>query len=173
VKSEYLYGAYPELLEGELTKLRASVVCEPKLAKAARELSLGSFLSIGRGEEQTGGRDRESILSDLFEAVIGAIYLDGGYKSAKSFILRHLEPEIKHMRTRFLQYDAKTSLQELLQRNGKTIIEYTVLSEKGPEHVKIFAVSVTNNGEVLGTGEGRSKKEAEQNAAAMALAALS
>ena len=172
VTTDYLYAAYPDLLEGELTKLRASVVCEPKLAKCSRALSLGIFLKMGKGEENTGGRERESILSDMFEATIGGIYLDGGYEPAKEFILKNLESEIKFMRSRFLQYDAKTSLQEILQRNGPAAIEYRVISETGPEHEKIFEVTVSNSGEILGKGEGKNKKEAEQHAAAMALKAF-
>lgn len=169
IVTEYLYDNYPELLEGELTKLRASVVCEPMLAKKARELSLGDALKMGKGEDQTGGRQRESTLCDLFEAVIGAIYLDGGYEQAKKFALRTLEPEIAYMSARFSRNDAKTYLQEQLQKNGAVRIEYNVISEKGPEHEKTFTVSVSYNDTVLGTGTGRSKKEAEQNAAANAL----
>jgi len=169
VMTDYLYSKYPDFLEGELTKFRASVVCEPMLAKVAKRLSLGEFLKMGKGEEQTGGGERDSTLSDLFEAVIGAIYLDGGFESAKAFILRELEPEAEHMQTRFNQSDAKTFLQEKLQKNGAVNIEYKVASEKGPEHEKHFSVTVSLNGKVLGEGEGRSKKEAEQNAAANAL----
>ena len=172
VVTKYLYDTYPDLPEGQLTKLRASVVCEPMLAKTAKRLSLGDFIKLGKGEDQVGGRERASTLSDLFEAVIGAIYLDGGFDCAKEFILRELEHEIVHMRTHFNQNDAKTYLQELLQKNGPVNIEYKIVSETGPEHNKLFSVTVSFNGDVLGKGEGRSKKESEQNAAADALAFL-
>jgi ribonuclease-3 len=167
--SKYLYHKYPELSEGELTKLRASVVCEPMLAKRAKLLNLGQELKISRGDEMTGGRDRESTLADLFEAVIGAVYLDGGFDEAERFIINELEGEIHDMRSRFMQADAKTTLQEVLQRNGPVTITYSVVSESGPEHNKTFTVNVSLNGNVLGCGTGRNKKEAEQHAAAEAL----
>ena len=172
VVTEYLYGRYPELLDGDLTKLRACVVCEPTLAQRARELNLARELKLGRGEEQTGGADRPSILSDLFEAVTGAIYVDGGLEEARRFVLRELIPEIDEKRGSFLQIDAKTFLQEKLQKNGAVDISYDVISEEGPEHDKLFTVSVSLNGAVLGTGKGRSKKEAAQSAAAEALEKL-
>ncbi|MDR0958434.1 MAG: ribonuclease III [Clostridiales bacterium] len=172
VSTVYIFEKYPELLEGDMTKLRASIVCEPTLAKVARRLSLGSYLKLGKGEEQLGGAERDSTLADLFEAVIGAIYLDGGYAPAEQFVLRNLESEIEFMRHRFMLADSKTRLQEILQKKGKKEIEYSVISEKGPEHDKIFTVEVYCGSRPLGRGSGKNKKEAEQNAATEALNSL-
>lgn len=170
--SEYIFNNFSELSEGELTKLRASVVCETMLAKKAREINLGSFLKMGKGEDHTGGRNRESILSDAFEAIIGAIYKDGGYEASKSFILSSLETEISNMRTGFRMSDCKTFLQEKIQQKSKEPIEYLVVGENGPDHDKIFVVQVVHGGNILGTGEGKNKKEAEQNAAFNAIKKL-
>ncbi|MDR2902926.1 MAG: ribonuclease III [Clostridiales bacterium] len=170
--SEYIFNTYPELSEGELTKLRASVVCEPMLAKLARAIDLGGFLKMGRGEDLSGGRNRDSILSDALEALLGAVYKDSSFAEAKALILRLLQPEITRMRGEFKLTDGKTYLQEKLQQTSKAPIEYTVVSENGPDHNKIFVVQVKHGGRTLGTGEGRNKKDAEQKAAVNAIKLL-
>lgn len=162
ISSEYLYTKNTQMPEGDLTKLRASLVCEQALAQCAREIELGGFLRLGRGEEATGGRERDSILSDAFEAVIGAIYLDGGFTSAKEFIERTVLSDAEH---RTLFYDSKTILQELIQSMHKGALSYRLLSEEGPEHLKNFTVCACLNGTVLAEGKGRTKKAAEQAAA--------
>ncbi|MBQ9519801.1 MAG: ribonuclease III, partial [Firmicutes bacterium] len=165
----YVFKHFPEIPEGELTKLRASVVCEAMLSKKARMINLGGYLRLGRGEEMTGGRDRVSILADAFEALIGAIYMDGGIENAEKFVLAQLEDEIKDMRVKFKTLDSKTNLQEVIQRTSKIPLEYKITDEKGPAHNKVFTASVSHNGKVLGVGTGASKKEAEQAAAQQAL----
>lgn len=169
VSSEFLYREYPELPEGELTKQRAAMVCEPALAFCARDLELGEFLRLGRGEESTGGRHRDSITSDVMEAVIGAIYLDGGMDCAKAFIDRFILADLED---RQLFYDSKSSLQELAQGECKKEISYELLEESGPEHNKVFRAAVRVGEEVLGEGRGRTKKAAEQEAAYQALLRL-
>ena len=162
ISSDYLFDNYPELPEGELTKLRASIVCEPTLALCAVEMSLGDYLLLGKGENQTGGRNRKSILSDALEAVIGAIYLDGGFTSAKEFVLKYILTDIEHKQ---LFYDSKTILQELVQRQHDGTLAYELLREDGPDHNKSYEVQVKLGETVLGKGSGRSKKAAEQEAA--------
>lgn len=170
VVSEYIFVKYPRYPEGDLTKLRATVVCEPSLSYLAKNINLGKYLMLGKGEEATGGRERVSILADAFEALIGAIYLDGGIENAKVFVLKYLSPIIENAVNGVeLFIDYKTHLQELLQKTTKSKIEYAVILEEGPDHNKIFHTEVTLDGEVLGKGIGRSKKEAEQNAAKSAL----
>lgn len=169
VSSEFLYSNYPEKSEGELTRLRASLVCESSLAYCARETGLPDFILLGRGEMLSGGRHRDSIVSDATEALIGAIYLDGGIKKAREFILSYVLNDIEN---RQLFVDAKTILQELLQSKNSSPIVYTVLNEDGPAHDKVFSVRVEMDGEVLGTGEGHNKKAAEQAAAYEAVLAL-
>lgn len=169
VSSEFLFRLHPELSEGELTKLRASMVCEPSLAFCARDLELGKFILLGRGEENTGGRERESITSDAMEAVIGAIYLDGGMEPAKEFIDRFVLSDLEDKQ---LFYDSKSNLQELIQGKLKKEFGYELLEESGPEHDKTFRVSVQMEGECLGEGTGRTKKAAEQQAAYKALLVL-
>lgn len=166
VTSDYLYRSYPDRLEGELTKFRASIVCEPTLAEFAREISLGSYLLLGKGEDSSGGRKRDSVLSDTVEALIGAIYIDGGIKYAKEFIETTLLSDVE-TRKRFV--DSKTHLQEHIQQKSDVPIEYKVVSETGPDHNKSFTVHVIHDGNVIGEGEGRSKKSAEQRAAFDAL----
>ena len=161
VSSEFLFQEHEGMSEGELTKLRASMVCEPSLAFCARDLELGKFMLLGRGEENTGGRRRDSIVSDVMEAVIGAIYLDGGMDAARDFIDRFVLSDLEDKQ---LFYDSKSNLQEL-----KKELEYRLLEESGPEHDKMFRVSVRMESEILGTGEGRTKKAAEQQAAYRAL----
>lgn len=169
VVSEYVYTKYKDLPEGELTKIRANVVCEPSLARQAKSINLGKYLLLGKGEEVTGGRDRVSILADTFEAVIGALYLDGGIETARKFIINMLEDSIKLASTGNLFKDYKTDLQELLQSKFDEKISYRVVSETGPDHDKTFEVEVILGEKVLGTGQGKSKKEAEQSAAKNAL----
>ncbi len=170
VSSDFLYHQYPRMAEGELTKLRASIVCEPTLALCAKEIDLGSYLLLGKGEEQTGGRLRNSIISDAMEALIGAIYLDGGLASARTFIERFVLTDIEHKK---LFYDSKTILQEIVQRDHRSDeISYVIIGEEGPDHAKVFLVEVRIGGVVEGTGRGSTKKAAEQEAAYRAIVAL-
>ncbi len=170
VSSEFLYFEYPDLPEGDLTKLRASIVCEPTLALCTRELSLGDYLFLGKGEDRTGGRHRDSIVSDAMEALIGAIYLDGGFASAKEFIHRFILTDIEHKK---LFYDSKTILQEIVQGDHKGgELVYHLTGETGPDHDKKFLVDVAVGEKVLGSGEGRTKKAAEQEAAYQAIIKL-
>ena len=170
--SRHIYARFPELSEGELTKLRAAVVCEAMLAKKARGLGLGERLRMSRGESQSGGANRDSALCDAFEAVLGAIFLDGGLEAAAGFALSQLDADIRAMRADIRQSDGKTYLQEQLQKNSREPIAYTVVDEKGPDHDKTFVVALHHNGRHIGAGEGRSKKEAEQAAAADAIRRL-
>jgi len=172
VISRCIFSRYPELSEGELTKLRAAVVCEAMLSKKARTLGLGDCLRMSKGELQTGGYERESTLCDAFEALLGALYLDGGFEVAERFALAQLEADIAEMRSAIWQSDCKTHLQEQLQKASREPIEYAVIGEQGPDHDKVFIVELRHGGQVIGTGEGHSKKEAEQNAAACAIRAL-
>ena len=164
VSSEYIFEKNPDMVEGKMTKLRASLVCEMSLASAAREIDLGNFLFLGKGEHVTGGSKRDSILSDAFEAVIGAIYLDGGLDSARTFIQTYVLSDIEKKQ---LFYDSKTILQEIVQQTSheKTSIEYPILKEEGPDHNKCFVVRCTINGKEYASGSGRTKKKAEQQAA--------
>lgn len=170
--SHHLFQEFPDWPEGELTKLRAAVVCEPTLAKRARALNLGNMLRLGKGELNTGGRERDSILADAFEALVGALYLDAGLQEASNFVLRELAPEIHVARAGRHRLDYKTRLQEHLQRNSPEYPTYKLLEEEGPDHQKRFLVAVVHRGEILGRGWGRSKKEAEQEAAREALGAV-
>ncbi len=169
VTSEFLYNQYPKLSEGQLTKMRACLVCEPALAHCTDELHLGDYLLLGRGEEHTGGRHRKSILSDALEAVIGAIYLDGGFANAKEFILKFILTDIEHKQ---LFYDSKTILQEIVQGEDLGEIMYELTGEKGPDHDKIFSVTLHIGGKESSRGEGHTKKAAEQAAAYRALLQL-
>ncbi len=169
VSSDFLFREHPEMPEGELTKMRASMVCEPSLAFCARDLELGEFIRLGKGEENTGGRNRESITSDAMEALIGAIYLDGGMRDARAFIDRFVLSDLEDKQ---LFYDSKSNLQELVQGRFKRELSYELLEESGPEHNKTFRVSVQMGKEVLGQGQGRTKKAAEQQAAYEALLRL-
>jgi len=162
VSSEFLFKNHPEMNEGQMTKLRASLVCEQSLATCARQLELGSYLLLGNGEDLTGGRERDSILSDAWEALIGAMYLDGGFTSAKEFILKYVLQDIEHKK---LFYDSKTMLQEVIQNKFKKTLHYVMLSEEGPDHNKIFTVQAYMDDTPLMTGRGRTKKSAEQDAA--------
>ena len=169
VISEYLYKMYPNLPEGVLTITRSKIVCENSLAKCANDIELGRFLMLGRGEEQSGGRKKLSILSDAFEALIGALYLDGGFELAKVFILKYMENIIKNCVEGKVFYDFKTQLQETVQKKSDQTIAYKLVEESGPDHNKTFVSQVYINNVVFGTGAGHSKKESEQNAAKNAL----
>lgn len=168
ISSEFLYENYPNLTEGELTKLRASIVCEPTLAICTEEIHLGDFLYLGKGEDHTGGRTRKSVLSDAMEAVIGAIYLDGGFASAKEFVLKYIMTDIEN---KHLFYDSKTILQEVVQ-GAHEQLTYVLLEETGPDHDKVFEVGVLIGNKEISTGKGRTKKSAEQEAAYKALLVL-
>jgi len=167
--SDYIYNSFPRMPEGELTKLRAGTVCESSLANRARQIKLGEFLMLGKGEETTGGRERDSILADAFEAVIGSIYLDGGITSARKYILSQLEPTINKTNISLSIIDCKTRLQEEIQKTSKEPLQYEIINESGPDHNKMFTSAVKHIGNTLGSGSGKSKKEAEQAAAANAL----
>ena len=167
VVSDYLYKNI-NVPEGDLTKMRASLVCEKSLFVFAKEIHLGEFILLGKGEENTGGRERPSILSDAFEAVIAAIYLDSGIEPAAKHILRFMPEDIKRTKKPVLS-DFKTLLQEVVQKNPEEKVEYVLIGEEGPDHNKRFVVEVCLNSQVIGKGKGRSKKEAEQLAAKEAL----
>ena len=167
--SEVLFHTYKDKPEGELTRLRASLVCEPTLAACAREINLGSYLLLSHGEERTGGRERDSVTSDAFEALIGAIYLDGGYESSKAFVQKYVLNDIEN---KHLFYDSKTILQEILQKDFKERVEYVLTDEAGPDHDKHFKVNAIFQGRVIGAGEGKTKKRAEQQAAYEAILKL-
>ncbi|MGN0435441.1 MAG: ribonuclease III [Wujia sp.] len=168
IVSNYLYREYPDLSEGELTKLRASLVCEFTLSKISRELRLGEYGYFSKGELNTGGNNRDSILCDMFESLLGAIYLDSGIDEAGSFVKRFLLTDIEHKQ---LFYDAKTKLQEYSQKHNKTLY-YELINTEGPEHNKIYYVELLLDDEVISQGEGHSKKNAEQMAAYNALCVL-
>lgn len=159
--SIFFYENYPDMNEGQLTRLRSSMVCEQALAYCAREFDLPKYILLGKGEENSGGRYRDSIVSDVFEAVLGAIYLDGGLEEAKKFVNEYV---LKDLENKQLFYDAKTILQEKVQKDGK-VLRYELVSESGPDHEKEFTVNAIIDDEVRGTGTGKSKKQAEQHAA--------
>ena len=164
--SVQLYNRLSQVDEGKLTKTRALIVCEKSLAQAARRLDIGAYLNMGKGEELSGGRQRESILADALEAVIGAIYIDGGYDEASRFVSREFAATIDDALEGKLFTDYKTQVQEALQKRGKkTVISYHLDKEIGPDHDKTFYVHLVCNCKTLGSGSGKSKKEAEQNAA--------
>ena len=169
VSSEYLFKESPHTPEGELTKTRASMVCEPSLALCARDISLGDYLLLGKGEEATGGRKRDSVTSDALEALIGAVYLDGGFTNAKEFIHKYVLTDLEDKK---LFYDSKTILQEMVQAKKGGKISYRLVSADGPDHDRTFAVEVLVGDTVLGEGKGRSKKAAEQQAAYKAILCL-
>lgn len=162
ISSDFLYKKFPQIPEGELTKKRASLVCEPSLAYCAREFGLPEFLLLGKGENMTGGRNRDSIVSDATEALLGAIYLDGGFSNAKKFVLNFILNDIEHKQ---LFYDSKTILQEMVQAKYKETLVYELIKEEGPDHNKSFEVCVKIGDEEIGRGLGRTKKAAEQVAA--------
>ena len=170
VVAEALYRRFPDLPEGRLTRMRAQLVCEESLHRVAGEIGLGAHIRLGKGEEHTGGRTRTSILADATEALIAAMYLDGGMDVARGFIERYILPELNGEYIPF--GDAKTDLQELIQKKSGSTLSYELVGESGPDHDKTFTTRVLLNGESVGTGSGRTKKEAEQAAARAALAAL-
>lgn len=169
VSSEFLYHEYPTLSEGDLSKLRASLVCEPTLAYCAKAICLKDYILLGKGEDRTGGRERDSIVSDALEAVIGAMFLDGGIEVAKLFILKFILTDIEHKR---LFYDTKTTLQEVTQARYKMGVTYELVSESGPSHDKVYESRALMGDKVLGVGKGKSKKASEQDAAYQALLAM-
>jgi ribonuclease-3 len=169
--SQFLFKKYPTMTEGELTKLRAAIVCEPSLVSFANELDFGKLILLGKGEEMTGGRERPALLADVFEAFIGTLYLDQGIEKVIEFLEKVVFPKINAGAFSHVM-DFKSQLQELIQRDGTGPLEYRVLQEKGPAHNKEFVSKVSLNGKELGVGTGKSKKEAEQHAAQMALGVL-
>ena len=169
VTADYLYRTHPDLPEGDLTRTRAALVCEGSLVEVAQQLDLGSYLKLGKGEDAGGGRERPSIVADAVEAVIAAVYLDGGIGSARKIIQKFiLDREEEKSASR----DYKTALQELVQRESGQVLGYQLIGAEGPDHAKVFSVEVDLNGTPIGRGKGRSKKEAEQNAAKAALEKL-
>ena len=171
VTANYLYNAYPDMPEGKMTKLRAEIVCEQSLWEVAEKLALGRSLRLGKGEELSGGRTRHSILADCVEAVIAAMYLDGGIDPARDFIHAYILSKLSDSDA-VLMHDWKTELQELVQQKPGRSIAYEMIGESGPDHMKSFTAAVTMNGTVIGSGEGHTKKEAEQMAAKSAMGAL-
>ncbi|MEH6946317.1 ribonuclease III [Bacillus sp. JJ634] len=169
--SKYLFEKYPMMSEGELTKLRAAIVCEPSLVTFANQLGFGEFVLLGKGEEMTGGRERPAMLADVFESFIGALYLDRGLEPVVEFLRKVVFPKIDEGAFSHVM-DYKSQLQELIQRDSSGTIQYKILQEKGPAHNREFVSIVLLNGEKLGSGSGKSKKEAEQHAAERALNVL-
>ncbi len=169
ISSEKLFFDYKDKPEGELTRLRASIVCEPTLAECARNIELGKYLLLGKGEDMTGGRNRDSVISDAMEALIGAIFLDGGMENAKNFVLKFVLNDIEKKK---LFYDSKTILQEMIQEHKGLSVEYVIEKEYGPAHDKTFEAAVISEGKILGRGVGKNKKRAEQQAAFEAIIAI-
>ena len=169
VTAEHLYKRHPDLPEGDLTRIRAALVCEESLHEVAQTLSLGDHLCLGKGEEQGGGRRRPSILADATESVFAAVYLDGGIEAARELIHRVLLDKEREELVEERRRDYKTELQELVQRRPEQVLRYEMTGTSGPDHDRVFSFRVLLNGQVAGTGEGRSKKEAEQAAARCAL----
>lgn len=170
IVADYIFR-HKKVAEGELTKIRASLVCETALAKFAHQINLGEYLMLGRGEAHNGGAERPSILSDAFEALIAAVYLDGGMEAAKNFVLPFITVTVEHAAGTDL-HDYKTQLQEVIQKNPEESVNYVLVEERGPDHDKWFKVEVRLNSNVIGSGEGRSKKQAEQQAAKEALSLM-
>lgn len=168
IVAEHLFSQFPKTPEGELTRLRASLVCEKALCVYARELELGKYLLLGNGEDKGGGRERDSILADAFEAVLAAIYLDGGMEPARKHVMNFVLRELSQPEDEVFK-DYKTALQEIIQRNPEESVSYFLTGEEGPDHDKCFTVEVRLNSNVIGTGMGKNKKKAEQMAAKQAL----
>lgn len=168
ISSEQIFRENPKKPEGDLTRIRASYVCEPTLALCAREINLGDYILLGKGEDMTGGRERDSILSDAMEATIGAVYMDGGFRNAQAYVEEFI---LKDIEKKKLFYDSKTFLQEIVQRDFQTL-EYVLLKEEGPDHNKSFQVGVIVDGKQLTSAVGRTKKKAEQAAAYEAILLL-
>lgn len=171
VVADYLYRGNPDMPEGQMTRIRAELVCEDGLAGAAEKLDLGMYLRLGKGEQQNGGRGRKTIIADATESVIAAVYLDGGLEAAKDLIYRLILIPSENG-ARYSKRDYKTDLQEFVQQKGGNILKYDLLSESGPDHDKVFNIGVYLNGEYVASGTGKSKKEAEQDSARRALEAL-
>ena len=169
VSSEFLFNENKDMPEGQLTRLRASMVCEPALAYCARDIDLGSYILLGKGEEATGGRKRDSITSDVMEAVIGAIFLDGGIENAKKYIYHFVLSDLEN---KILFLDSKTLLQEEIQKKNTAQLRYELVGETGPDHDKQFSVEAYLDDKLIGSGVGRTKKAAEQQAAYEALMKL-
>ena len=169
LSSRFFYENYPEMSEGEMTRRRSAMVCEPALAFCARDISLGEYVLLGKGEEATGGRKRDSIISDVMEAIIGAIYLDSGKEEAALFIHRFVLSDLEHKK---LFYDAKTILQEVVQQKNEGKLHYELIRESGPDHDKVFVVEARIDEMKIGEGTGKTKKAAEQQAAYEALVSL-
>lgn len=161
ISSQFFFKKYPDWKEGQLTRVRSSMVCEPALAYCAREIGLQNYIRLGKGEEATGGRERDSIISDVMEAVLGAVYLDGGLEQAEFFVHTLILSDFEKKQ---LFYDSKSILQERVQKAGKELT-YRLVSESGPDHDKVFVIEAIIDGKVVGTGRGRNKKSAEQQAA--------
>ena len=170
VVAAFLYQRYPDKPEGDLTRIRADLVCERNLAKCAGTIRLGEFLLLGHGEEHGGGRTRDSIVSDAMESVLAAAYLDGGFDASKGIIDRLILADLPKGRPG--NFDYKTMLQELVQREKNQVLHYELIGQSGPDHDKVFTVEVQRNGQVVGRGQGHSKKKAEQAAAQQAVASL-
>ncbi|MBR7132868.1 MAG: ribonuclease III [Clostridia bacterium] len=171
IVADYLYKNFNSMPEGELTKLRAALVCEKSLCEFSKELKLGEFLRLGKGEDKGGGRKRASILADAFEAVLAAMYLDGGMETARKHVMRFILPELEHTEDVAFK-DYKTALQEIIQRNPEESVSYVLTDQSGPDHDKVFEVEVHLNSNVIGKGKGKSKKQAEQMAAKQALSLM-
>ncbi len=169
VSSEFIFRNHPNMPEGEMTKTRASYVCEPTLALCAKDIHLGDYLRLGKGEERTGGRERDSVLSDALEATIGAVYMDGGFEPARQYIQEHILRDIDNKK---LFYDSKTFLQEIVQSHEGNTLEYQLIGESGPDHHKEYQAAVFVNGRQISTGTGQTKKKAEQSAAYEAILIL-
>lgn len=172
ISSKYIYNNYKKLKEGEMTKVRAEVVCEDSLYKVAKSHNFSDFILIGKSEANSGGRFKPAILADSIEATIAAIYFDGGLSKAEEFIINNLKDSIEKSSRNVGMKDHKTVLQEKLQENGNVKIEYNIIKEEGPDHDKKFTAEVKCNGRTLATGEGRTKKQAEMNAADNALKSM-
>lgn len=168
ITSDYIFRTFPHLPEGELTKLRATLVCEKQLCVFSQELGLKKFIKLSRGERHCMGQNRPSILADVFEAICAAIYLDSGMEEAKNFVLKFIVPAVKNPRIQNAK-DYKTDLQEIVQKNPGETIEYVLIKEEGPDHDKKFTVEAKISNNPVGRGSGKSKKEAEQHAAKAAL----
>lgn len=169
ITSEYIYEKFSEYPEGELSKIRSNAVCEKALYILACDIGLGNYLKLGHGEENTNGRNRPSILADAFEALLAAIFLDGGISAAKTFLLPSIAASVEKITKQGKDLDYKTVLQQMIQQEKGDILEYAVVSETGPAHMKLFYVEAKLNGNVIGKGQGKSKRAAEQNAAKEAL----
>ena len=168
--SRYLYETFPDLPEGDLSRIRAGAVCEKTLSQLARDVDLGSYLFLGHGEEHTGGRNRPSLLADAFEALLAALYLDGGLEPVKAFLMPRITAEIDRIVKSGSDLDYKTELQQVIQQERGDLLEYVLVEEAGPAHCKVFTMEARLNGNVIGRGSGSSKRAAEQAAAAEALA---